>query len=119
MAQWNLGPVSILAGAVVAFGITRVFARIQWPENRLVHALETLGRFSLHIFCLHTMELIAIPWYLFAALFAARPALGLALHYGLRLLLICTLCALLVNRGRIARRIRALFTPRRSAAPRH
>jgi fucose 4-O-acetylase-like acetyltransferase len=119
MAQWNLGPVSILAGAVVAFGITRVFARIQWPENRLVHALETLGRFSLHIFCLHTMELIAIPWYLFAALFATRPALGLALHYGLRLLLICTLCALLVNRGRIARRIRVLFTPRRSAAPRH
>jgi hypothetical protein len=65
------------------------------------------------------MELIAIPWYLFAAKFTARPALGLALHYGLRLLLICVLCALLVNRGRIVRRIRALFAARQNSAPRH
>jgi fucose 4-O-acetylase-like acetyltransferase len=122
MGRWNLGPVSILAGAVVAFGITRAFARLQWPQNAPVHALEKVGRFSLLIFCLHTVELIAIPWYLFAAKFTAHPLLGLALQYGLRLALVLAGCALLANRSRIARRVRGLFAPksaRERYAPRH
>ena len=104
MGRWNLGPVGILSNGVIGFWVVHGFVRLgKKRENPLTHALEGIGRRSLEIFCVHTVELAAIPWYLFAARFAENPALGLLLHFALRSWLILLVCLLLVNRRRIFR----------------
>ena len=66
------------------------------------HLRQGVGRRSLNIFCLHTVELIAVPWYLFAAQFAANPIVGLLAQYLLRCTLIAAGCLLLELRKRVA-----------------
>ena len=82
---------------------------------------QDIGRRSLYIFCVHTVELIAIPWYLFAAKYADRPVLGISLQYILSLGSIWLICALLQRRRDL---IIKLFPARRRTpqvhyAPRH
>lgn len=117
--EWSLGPVSILLNGVVGFGMTRWFARLNFGEGWLVRLLERIGRCSLLIFCVHTVELLAVPWYLFAAQFAQRPALGLALQFALRSAFIAVVCALLLNRGRIWRAVKRFFVPQTKRKRRH
>lgn len=61
------------------------------------------------------MELIAIPWYLFAAKYADRPVLGISLQYILSLGSIWLICALLQRRRDL---IIKLF-PARRRTPRY
>ena len=71
-------------------------------------------RRSLHIFCIHTVELIAIPWYLFAARFVDRPVTGLLLQYLISLASIWLVCALL----QLRRDLMIKFFPARRKSPR-
>lgn len=110
LAQWSLGPVSIFLDGAAGLLFIRLFLRWNQHSGRIVHALEAVGRRSLHIFCVHTVELIAVPWYLFAAKFADRPMLGLWLQYLISILSIALICALLQLRREISIR---LFSARR------
>ncbi len=111
MGEWTLGPVGILCNGVIGFWAVHWFVGLSRKcEGSLTHTLENVGRRSLQIFCVHTVELTAVPWYLFAAQFAATPLLGLLLHFALRCWLILIVCLFLVNRRRIFR-----LRPRRSA----
>lgn len=121
--EWTLGPLSILLNGVVGFGMTRWFTQLRCGESWPVRLLERVGRCSLLIFCLHTVELLGVPWYLFAAHFADKPVVGLILQFTLRSAAIAAACALLVNRGRIGRAVKRFFVPqperRRRQAPQH
>ena len=57
-----------------------------------------MGRRSLYIFCIHTVELTAIPWYLVAQHYAAAPLRGLWVQFGVSLASIFVLCELLLRR---------------------
>ena len=57
-----------------------------------------IGRRSLFIFCVHTVELTAIPWYLMPQKFAAHPVLGMVLQFTLSLGSTLLICELLVRR---------------------
>ena len=113
MAQWTLGPLSILLDGMVGYLFIRLFLRWNKGTGPVVRWLETAGRRSLYIFCVHTVELIAIPWYLFAASFAARPLLGLVLQFALSWGSIWAVCALLVRRRELTDK---LFPARRKKA---
>ncbi len=103
MGEWTLGPVGIFVNGVIGLWIITLFVRLgSRCENALTHFLDGVGRRSLHIFCLHTVELIAVPWYLFAAQFAANPIVGLLAQYLLRCTLIAAGCLLLELRKRVA-----------------
>ncbi len=121
--EWTLGPVSILLNGVIGFGMTRWFTRLRCGQGWPVRLLERVGRSSLLIFCVHTVELIGIPWYLFAAKFATRPVVGLIAQFALRSCLIAAVCALLVNRSRLWRAVKCFFVPqperKRRRAPQH
>lgn len=120
--EWTLGPVSILLNGLIGFGMTRWFTHLDCRQSLPVRLLEKIGRCSLVIFCVHTMELQAIPWYLLAARFADRPVLGMAVQLALRTALIGVVCALLINRGRIWRAIKGFFAPpvkKRRHIPQH
>ncbi len=79
------------------------------PE-RAGELFEAIGRRSLYIFCIHTVELTAIPWYLLAAKYADRPFVGIGLEYAFSLGSIWLVCALLQRRRELIIR---LFPARR------
>lgn len=105
LAQWSLGPFSIFLDGAAGLLFIRLFLRWNRRSGLLVRGFEAVGRRSLHIFCVHTVELIAVPWYLFAAKFTARPMLGLWLQYLICILSTGLICALFQLRRELSIRL--------------
>ena len=78
MAEWTFGPVSILLDAMTGLGMLSLLLFFQrHVDNFITHGVQAIGQRSLYIFCIHTVELTAIPWYLMVASFSDRPVLGM------------------------------------------
>ena len=104
LAKWSLGPLSIFLDGAAGLLFIRLFMRLSRDHGPIVHFLEAVGRRSLNIFCVHTVEIIAIPWYLMVAKFSAQPVLGMWLQYAISLGSIWLVCELLrVRRALIIR----------------
>ena len=98
MAQWNLGPVSILLDAGAGLGILSMVLWFQRRvDNFVTRGIQAIGRRSLYIFCIHTVELTAIPWYLMPQKFAAHPVLGVVLQFTLSMGSVLLFCELLLR----------------------
>ena len=95
MGEWTLGPLSILLDAATGFLFIRLFMRLNRFTGPIAQGLQAIGRNSLNIFCIHTVELIAIPWYLFAAHFTDHPLRGMLLQNVIAFTSIGLVCALL------------------------
>ena len=95
MGEWSLGPLSILLDAATGFLFIRLFMRLNRFTGPIAQGLQAIGRNSLNIFCIHTVELIAIPWYLFAAHFTDHPLRGMLLQNVIAFTSIGLVCALL------------------------
>ena len=61
---------------------------------------------SLFIFCIHTVELTAIPWYLMAAKYADHPVQGMLLQFVFSLVSIFAVTELLMRRKELGRKLR-------------
>ena len=72
---------SIFLDGAAGLLFIRLFLRWSRSHGPAVCFLEAVGRRSLNIFCVHTAELTAIPWYLLVAKFAERPLLGMWVQY--------------------------------------
>ena len=70
LAEWSLGPLSIFLDGAAGLLFIRLFMRLSHFHGLIVRFLETVGRRSLHIFCIHTVEIIPIAWYLMVARFS-------------------------------------------------
>ena len=123
MAQWNFGPVSILLDAGAGLGILSMVLWFQRRvDNFVTRGIQAIGRRSLYIFCIHTVELTAIPWYLMPQKFAAHPVLGMVLQFTLSLGSTLLICELLVRRRDLKfwlasrREQKAAEAPRRRSA---
>ena len=98
MAQWNFGPVSILLDAGAGLGILSMVIWFQRRvDNFVIRGIQAIGRRSLYIFCIHTVELTAIPWYLMPQKFAAHPVLGVVLQFTLSMGSVLLFCELLLR----------------------
>ena len=99
LGEWTMGPLSILLDGAVGLGFIVLFMKVQrLLDNPITHLIEAVGRRSLYIFCIHTVELTAIPWYLMAQHYAADPMRGLWLQYAVSLVSIFVLCEILLRR---------------------
>ena len=123
LGEWTMGPLSILLDGAVGYGIIRLFLKWQRRvDGPISHAIEWVGRRSLFIFCIHTVELTAIPWYLMPQKFAAHPVLGMVLQFTLSLGSTLLICELLVRRRDLKfwltsrREQKAAEAPRRRSA---
>lgn len=123
LGEWTMGPVSIFLDGAVGYGIIRLFLKWQRRvDGPISHAIEWVGRRSLFIFCIHTVELTAIPWYLMAAKYADHPVQGLLLQFVFSLASIFAVTELLMRRKEFARKLRGGKTadkPRRRDKSRH
>lgn len=98
MAQWNFGPVSILLDAGAGLGILSMVLWFQRRvDNFVTRGIQAIGRRSLYIFCIHTVELTAIPWYLMPQKFAAHPVLGMVLQFTISMGSVLLFCELLLR----------------------
>ena len=113
--------VACLLDGLAGLLFVRLFLRLNRHRNALVSFFEAIGRRSLYIFCIHTVELTAIPWYLFAAKYADRPVLGICLQYVLSLGSIWLVCALLQRRRDLVIKLfpARRHTPQVHYTPRH
>ena len=60
LGEWTMGPVSILLDGIVGLGFIVLFMKVQrLLDNPVTHLIEAVGRRSLYIFCIHTVELTA------------------------------------------------------------
>lgn len=99
MAEWTFGPVSILLDVMAGLGILSLLLFFQrHVDNFIIHGVQAIGRRSLYIFCVHTVELTAIPWYLMVSKFAGREGLGLVTHFVVSMGSILLICELLLRR---------------------
>ena len=99
LGEWTMGPVSILLDGIVGLGFIVLFMKVQrLLDNPVTHLIEAVGRRSLYIFCIHTVELTAVPWYLMVQKYAAVPTKGLWLQYAVSLGSIFLLCEILLRR---------------------
>lgn len=118
MAQWNFGPVSILLDAGAGLGILSMVLWFQRRvDNFVTRGIQAIGRRSLYIFCIHTVELTAIPWYLMPPKFAAHPVLGVVLQFTLSMGSVLLFCELLL-RWKDRRFRRTVAAKSREAQPR-
>lgn len=118
MAQWNFGPVSILLDAGAGLGILSMVLWFQRRvDNFVTRGIQAIGRRSLYIFCIHTVELTAIPWYLMPQKFAAHPVLGVILQFTLSMGSVLLFCELLL-RWKDRRFRRTVAAKSREAQPR-
>lgn len=118
MAQWNFGPVSILLDAGAGLGILSMVLWFQRRvDNFVTRGIQAIGRRSLYIFCIHTVELTAIPWYLMPPKFAAHPVLGVILQFTLSMGSVLLFCELLL-RWKDRRFRRTVAAKSREAQPR-
>ena len=113
LAEWSLGPLSIFLDGAAGLLFIRLFMRLSHGHGPIVHFLEAVGRRSLNIFCVHTVEIIAIPWYLMVAKFSAQPVLGMWLQYAIALGSIWLVCELL----RVRRALIIRFFPAQRRTP--
>lgn len=113
MGEWSLGPVSIFLDGAAGLLFIRLFLRWSRSGGPVVRFLEAVGRRSLNIFCVHTIELTAIPWYLFVAKFEGHPLLGMWLQYAVSMGSIWLVCLLLQAR----RSLIIKFAPAKRRAP--
>ena len=97
----NFGAAQLVAKHLIGLGHKRI-AYLSTALNehhisrmRRAQGLQAIGRNSLNIFCIHTVELIAIPWYLFAAHFTDHPLRGMLLQNVIAFTSIGLMCALL------------------------
>lgn len=99
LGEWTMGPVSILLDGIVGLGFIVLFMKVQrLLDNPVTHLIEAVVRRSLYIFCIHTVELTAVPWYLMVQKYAATPTKGLWLQYAVSLGSIFLLCEILLRR---------------------
>lgn len=99
LGEWTMGPVSILLDGIVGLGFIVLFMKVQrLLDNPVTHLIEAVGRRSLYIFCIHTVELTAVPWYLMVQKYVAAPTKGLWLQYAVSLGSIFLLCEILLRR---------------------
>ena len=121
MAEWTFGPVSILLDAVTGLGILSIVIWFQRRvDNVVTRAIQGIGRRSLYIFCVHTVELTAIPWYLMPPKFAAHPVFGMVLQFTLSMGSVLLICEGLLRwkdlKFRLNARKKQEALPRRRAA---
>lgn len=63
-AEWSFGPISMLLSALLAYIMIYLGLSLNNLECTGINILRIIGKNSLYIFCIHTIELSVFPWYL-------------------------------------------------------
>ena len=99
---YSLGPITIIENGLMGIVFTYFFLRLNAFRGKITGAVRIIGRYSLYIMCVHSVEMIAVPWYKVSELFASNHLLGFCAIYITRLVIIFITVFLIIKiTGRI------------------
>ena len=103
------GFLSIPGALSGTFLLIRLFLCLNALEWRALDPIRWLGRYSLWVLCIHSVEEMVFPWKILFRFVPRESALGLGLHFVLRIALVVALChGVLWLRRRTAEKKRAV-----------
>ena len=107
---WALGMLDYVASAITGFLLLRLCMLLNAErfKSKVTRALRTIGRYSLYILCVHTMEYLAFPWTKVQSLVSGHVVLGIVITFVMRCLIIAVGSRLL-KRGLERRRRRKKY----------
>ena len=59
---WKLGVLDYIGSIATTLLLLKLYSYIIFPDNHIVEAVMTLGRYSLWILCLHGIDMVAVQW---------------------------------------------------------
>lgn len=77
--RWIFSIVSVVSDGILAFFILYLFARAKDFDSKAINIIKRIGNSSLIIFCIHSIEMKSIPWYLFAEKWSGNSYVGFIL----------------------------------------
>lgn len=89
---WKLGLIDIVGAGCFAFLLARANMLLNKYNNTLTDSLRKIGRYSLWIMCVHTVEAQGLFWGLFANHFGNHRYLAFFVIFAIRLCLVFTMC---------------------------
>jgi len=94
---YSLGPVTYIENGLMGIVFVYLFLHLNVFRGKVSGTIRTIGRYSLYIMCIHTVDMIAIPWYKVSEFFATNQMLGFCVVYFVRLAIIFLAVFLVVN----------------------
>lgn len=85
---YSFGPLTYVENGLFGIFFLYISLKANVFKGRICAVIRTVGRYSLYVMCVHSAEMIAVPWYLFGEKFADRPIMGFVLVYITRLIII-------------------------------
>ena len=99
---YSLGPVTYIENGLLGVVILYLFMRMdEFCTGKISNLLRLIGRYSLYFLCIHSIEMVAVPWYDLAEKLIDNPITDFLVIYCLRLGLIFVGCVLVVKTKRI------------------
>ncbi len=94
---YSLGPITYMENGLYGIFVIYIFLRMNFLKGKISSVIRTIGRYSLYVMCIHTIEMVAVPWYVVAEHFEANPITGFIVIYIFRLILIFSICFLFIK----------------------
>ena len=85
---YSLGPISYIENGLMGIFLMYLFLRMNSLSGPVSDSIRKIGRYSLYFMCVHTVEMIAVPWYKVAEIFGDKQMVGFWVLYVARVALI-------------------------------
>ena len=89
---WKLGFFDYIASGVAGFLLCKILLQCERFEGKIANVFRLLGRNSLYIFCIHTIEYLVFPWGRVTELFTGHAWLGVIVVLVMRVIIIGVGC---------------------------
>ena len=103
---YSLGPISYIENGLLSILILYLFLKINWLRGPVSDSLRKIGRYSLYFLCVHSVELIVIPWYKITEIFGDRQILGFFIILVIRITLILFIIYLITKVNDFIRKLK-------------
>lgn len=94
---WSLGIISIFIDGILCYYVISYALRLNFRRLEIKGAISKIGRYSVIVLAVHSIEYIVIPWYLFAEKWQDHKLIGAIIHYVIRLALVIVVSELVVK----------------------
>lgn len=102
---YSLGPISYIESGLWGVGIIFAFLKLNVFRGKISRIIRNIGRYSLYVMCVHTVEQIAVPWYLLADGINNKVVAFFVIFF-VRLFLITIGCVCVIYTNRILKNVR-------------
>lgn len=96
---WALGMLDFFASGIVGFLLLKLFVKLNDGkyQGRIINAVRVIGKYSLYILCIHTIEYLVFPWAEITKSLTNHKIIGIVTVFVLRSIIIAAGC-MIINR---------------------